>query len=81
MEISIEQLKEILADMSALPEKVILEMSDDDLLDTSFAELGLDSLDYVNLLNKLEISQYLASESELWECKTVNELFNKIKLL
>lgn len=81
MEISIRKLREVLADVSALPEKDVLEMSDKDLLDASFANLGLDSLDYVNLLNKLEISQYLASESELWECRTVEELFNKIKLL
>ena len=81
MEISIRKLREVLADVSALPEKDVLEMSDKDLLDASFANLGLDSLDYVNLLNKLEISQYLASESELWECRTVEELFHKIKLL
>ena len=81
MEISISKLREVLADVSALPEKNVLEMSDKDLLASSFVNLGLDSLDYVNLLNKLDISQYLASESELWECKTLQELFNKIKLL
>lgn len=75
-DIILKKIRTLLVDLAFVSADDLQKISDEDFLKKSFEQdFGLDSLDYLLLIEKMKNDDYLSVlGNDVWDCRTVKEL-------